>query len=94
MKKQDSPELEDVVLNAVREVLDPDQELDHDTSLEDVGLDSLTLTQVLLSIEEKIGIWLDEQYLTPEHLKNARTLARCLREQRSSSNESPSGEEG
>jgi len=42
------------------------------------GLDSLAVTQLMLSIEEATGVWVDESLLTPENLKSAETLAACV----------------
>jgi acyl carrier protein len=51
------------------------------SNLVEAGLDSLAVTQLLLSIEEATGIWLDESLLTPEHLESAETLAALVYEQ-------------
>ena len=45
------------------------------SDLVEAGLDSLALTQLMLSIEEQTGVWVDESLLTPENLKTAETLA-------------------
>jgi len=42
------------------------------------GLDSLAVTQLLLSIEEITGFWVDESLLTPENLETSETLAGCI----------------
>ena len=44
------------------------------------GLDSLAVTQLMLSIEEHTGVWVDESLLTPENLASAETLAACVHE--------------
>ena len=44
------------------------------------GLDSLSLTQLLLSVEENTGFWLDESELTPEVLASCESLASCIHE--------------
>lgn len=60
------------------EVLRSDLDLDRTSGLEESGLDSLKLTQVLLSVEERTGLWLDEENLTPENLETVGTLADCI----------------
>jgi len=45
------------------------------TNLVEAGLDSLAVTQLMLSIEESTGAWIDEGLLTPENLENAESLA-------------------
>jgi acyl carrier protein len=49
-----------------------------ESNLVESGLDSLALTQLLLAIEEKTGIWVDEGLLTPEILENSASLATCV----------------
>ena len=45
------------------------------------GLDSLAVTQLMLSIEESTGVWVDESLLTPELLSSSEALAACIHEQ-------------
>jgi len=45
------------------------------SNLVEAGLDSLAVTQLLLSIEESTGVWVDESLLTPENLRTSETLA-------------------
>jgi len=48
------------------------------SNLVDAGLDSLAVTQLLLSIEESTGVWVDESLLTPENLRTSETLAELV----------------
>lgn len=50
------------------------------SDLIEAGLDSLAVTQLMLSIEENTGVWVDESLLTPENLASAETLAACVHE--------------
>jgi len=50
------------------------------SNLVDAGVDSLAVTQLMLSIEDATGVWVDESLLTPENLKTAETLAACVHE--------------
>jgi len=50
------------------------------SNLIEAGLDSLAVTQLMLSIEESTGVWLDESLLTPENLASSETLAACVHE--------------
>ena len=63
------------------EILDPPDSFSPRSNLIDAGLDSLAVTQLLLSIEESTGIWVDEGLLTPENLESAETLARLVHSQ-------------
>jgi len=51
------------------------------SNLVESGLDSLAVTQLLLSIEESTGVWVDESLLTPENLRTSETLAELVFEQ-------------
>jgi acyl carrier protein len=48
------------------------------SNLIEAGLDSLAVTQLMLSIEETTGVWVDESLLTPENLESAEALAACV----------------
>ena len=50
------------------------------SNLIEAGLDSLAVTQLMLSIEETTGVWVDESLLTPENLESSETLAACVHE--------------
>ncbi len=63
------------------ELLEVDDGFGPSSNLVESGLDSLAVTQLMLSLEESTGIWLDESLLTPEVLETADTLAACLLEE-------------
>jgi acyl carrier protein len=56
------------------EILTVDAGFTPRSNLVEAGLDSLAVTQLMLSIEEQTGVWLDESLLTPEHLETAESL--------------------
>ena len=60
------------------EILSVGPEFSPESNLVEAGLDSLAVTQLLLSIEESTGVWVDESLLTPENLKSSLTLATLL----------------
>ncbi len=60
------------------ELLEVDERFTPQSDLVEAGLDSLGLTQLLLTIEEKTGTWVDESELTPENLESTQALARCV----------------
>ena len=60
------------------EILSVDSAFTPQTNLVEAGLDSLAVTQLMLSIEESTGVWIDESLLTPENLENAEALAALL----------------
>jgi acyl carrier protein len=57
------------------EILSVGQGFTPQSNLVEAGLDSLAVTQLMLSIEESTGVWIDESLLTPENLATAETLA-------------------
>jgi acyl carrier protein len=62
------------------EILTAGSDFSARSNLIDAGLDSLAVTQLMLSIEESTGIWVDESFLTPENLESAETLAALVHE--------------
>jgi acyl carrier protein len=63
------------------EILSVDSAFTAQSDLVEAGLDSLAVTQLMLSIEERTGIWVDEGLLTPENLATAEALADLVHEQ-------------
>jgi acyl carrier protein len=72
-------EIEALILEVLRdELLDLPDDFDTKSDLMGAGLSSLAAVQLLLAIEERTGIWVDESELTPENLASVETLARCV----------------
>lgn len=72
-------ELESLILEVLREeLLDVADDFDARSDLVEAGLSSLAAVQLLLAIEERTGIWVDESELTPENLESVEALARCV----------------
>lgn len=63
------------------EILSADDRFSVRSNLIDSGLDSLAVTQLMLSIEEYTGVWVDESLLTPENLESAESLAAMVHQQ-------------
>lgn len=63
------------------ELLEVGDDFSPQSNLVEAGLDSLAVTQLMLSIEESTGVWVDESLLTPENLETSETLAACVHEQ-------------
>ena len=65
-------ELTDLVFAILRDqILSPAADFTPQSNLVASGLDSLAVTQLLLCIEERTGVWVDEGLLTPETLASA-----------------------
>lgn len=63
------------------EILSVEAGFSPESNLIEAGLDSLAVTQLMLSIEERTGVWVDESLLTPENLHTSVTLATLVHAQ-------------
>lgn len=71
--------LQDLITEFLREELEGLSDgFDTKSDLVEAGLSSLLAVQLLLAIEERTGIWVDESELTPENLKSVEALALCV----------------
>ena len=72
-----SPEaMTQIVFQILRdEILSAGEDFTPQSNLVDSGLDSLAVTQLLLSVEERTGVWVDDSLLTPENLETTESLA-------------------
>jgi acyl carrier protein len=71
--------LKELIVEFLREELsDLSDDFDTKSDLVEAGLSSLLAVQLLLAIEERTGIWVDESELTPENLASVEALARCV----------------
>ena len=57
------------------ELLDVDERVEPDSNLVESGVDSLAITQLMLALEQRTGVWVDDSLLTEESIETARTLA-------------------
>ena len=74
-------ELVECVVESLRQLLSVGDDFGAQSDLGGAGLDSLAVTQLMLAIEDRTGIWVDESRLTPENLRSAETLAASVYEQ-------------
>jgi acyl carrier protein len=82
MAEHTREELKERVFRILRdEILTAEREFSPQCNLVEAGLDSLAVTQLMLSIEESTGVWVDESLLTPENLETAETLAALVYDQ-------------
>lgn len=63
------------------ELLDAGPDFTPRSDLVEAGLDSLAVTQLLLTLEEETGVWVDESRLAPEHLESAESLAALVHDE-------------
>lgn len=74
-------ELVECIIDNLRKLLSLGADFDAKSDLTAIGLDSLAVTQLMLAIEDRTGVWVDESRLTPENLRSVETLATCVYEQ-------------
>ena len=58
-------------------IVDKNLTVEPDTSFSKIGIDSLSIIELVLFVERKFNVALPEQELIPENFKSARTLAVC-----------------
>jgi acyl carrier protein len=59
-------------------IVDKNLTVEPDTSFNKIGVDSLSIIEIVLFIERKFEVVLPEHELIPENFKSARTLAVCM----------------
>lgn len=52
-------------------------EVNPDTKLSQIGVDSFSVIEIILFIERRFGVILPDELLIPENLKSIEALARC-----------------
>ena len=72
-------EIEAGLLEIIRSQRQLDDTFTAQSDLAAVGLDSLTMVRVLISVEEKFGVWLEGDVLSGENLKNVEMMSRNLK---------------
>jgi len=58
-------------------ILAPGVEVNEDTILTHIGIDSFSVIEIILFIERKFGVVIPDEYLVPENLKSVSALAGC-----------------
>lgn len=53
-------------------------EFDQDKPLRSVGIDSLSMVEILLFVERRFGIWIPDSHLTRSNLETVSSLANCV----------------
>lgn len=71
-------EVENKVFDIVKNEKQLDDSFTKTTPLESIGLDSLALVRILVSIDQNLGVWLEGGALEPENLEDVKHLAACV----------------
>jgi len=61
-----------------RDLLSVGSDFTPDSSMNEAGLDSLAVAQLLLEVEQATGQWVDEALLTPRNLASVRAFAKAV----------------
>lgn len=61
-----------------KNLVDPSKKVEMDTSFESLGIDSLSIIELVLFIERRYKISFPEQDLVKQNFRSVRTLATCL----------------
>ena len=59
-------------------ILAGDVEVQADTILSDIGVDSFSIIEIILFIERKFGVAIPHESLTPENLVSVNALIECM----------------
>lgn len=69
--------IDQLILFIKSDILDNNIEFKSETLFSDLGLDSMSIIELVLFIERKFGIAISEKDLIPSNLKSVNTLAEC-----------------
>lgn len=69
--------INDLLTYLKKEILDSSVEVDADTSLTEVGVDSLTVIELVLFLERRYGIQIQEKDMLPDNFRSVKSLAKC-----------------
>jgi len=69
--------IDDLLAYLQKEVLDSSVSIDENTSLKDIGVDSMTVIELVLFLERKHGIHIQEKDMLPDNFKSVKSLALC-----------------
>lgn len=69
--------IDQLILFIKSDILDNNIEFKSETPFSDLGLDSMSIIELVLFIERKFGIAISEKDLIPSNLKSVNTLAEC-----------------
>jgi acyl carrier protein len=58
-------------------ILDSSVKISPETHFSEIGIDSMSIIELVLFIERKFNVAISEKDLSPENLKSIQTLAEC-----------------
>ena len=58
-------------------ILDSQFQLSYETSFQEMGIDSLSLVELILFLERKFKLTIPEEHLVPENFESINSLAAC-----------------
>lgn len=71
-------EIENHLVNFLKtNIVDKSLEVNPDSTFQSLKIDSLSIVEIILSLERKYQVTIPENELNPENLKSAKTLAAC-----------------
>ncbi len=74
----DKVEIANELLSFVRKtIIDSSVEIGAETPFKDLGIDSVSIINIVLFIERKFDLALPEEALSPENLRSIHSLANC-----------------
>lgn len=72
--------MEEQLIEIVKAVLElsEDIEIENDTDLQELGLDSMTCVEIVVNLEEEFGVTIDEEDLLVENMSSIDALVRLV----------------
>lgn len=70
--------LKDIVVRVLKLSGDDEEQLNSDTDLMELGLDSMTCVEVVVNLEEEFGIMVEEEDLLVENMSTIRKLEELI----------------
>lgn len=59
------------------EILDAAVDLDEESTLSELGVDSFSVVELVLFLEREYGVSIQEKDMLPDNFRNVQSLARC-----------------
>ncbi len=67
----------DLIKYIQEEILDDSIEMNEDSTLSELGIDSFSVVELVLFLERKHGVNIAEKDMLPQNFKNVQCLANC-----------------
>jgi acyl carrier protein len=67
----------DLIIFIKEEILDDSIEMDEESTLSELGIDSFSVVELVLFLERKHGVSIPEKDMLPQNFRSIQSLAQC-----------------